>query len=61
MIIMFLLKIHASMWKKTEKWTGYELQTNITYYRGIPMSMIEYIKVAADGEEAPTPRYSHFY
>lgn len=30
---------------------GYELQTNITYYRGIPMSMIEYIKVAADGEE----------
>lgn len=36
------------------KVTGYELQTNITYYRGIPMSMIEYIKVAADGEEAPT-------
>ena len=32
---------------------GYELQTNITYYRGIPMSMIEYIKVAADGEEVP--------
>ena len=24
---------------------GYEMQTNITYYRGIPMSMIEYIKV----------------
>lgn len=35
------------------KVTGYELQTNITYYRGIPMSMIEYIKVAADGEEVP--------
>ena len=32
---------------------GYELQTHITYYRGIPMSMIEYIKVAADGEEVP--------
>lgn len=32
---------------------GYELQTNITYYRGIPMSMIEYIKVTADGEEVP--------
>lgn len=32
---------------------GYEMQTNITYYRGIPMSMIEYIKVAADGEEVP--------
>lgn len=33
---------------------GYELQTNITYYRGIPMSMIEYIKVAVDGTEVPT-------
>ena len=32
---------------------GYELQTNITYYRGIPLSMIEYIRVAADGEEEP--------
>ena len=30
---------------------GYELQTNITYYRGIPLSMIEYIKVSADGVE----------
>ena len=33
---------------------GYEMETNITYYRGIPMSMIEYIKVAADGEEVPS-------
>ena len=33
--------------------TGYELQTNITYYRGIPMSMVEFIKVEADGVEAP--------
>ena len=33
---------------------GYEMETNITYYRGIPMSMIEYVKVAVDGEEAPT-------
>lgn len=32
---------------------GYQMETNITYYRGIPMSMIEYIKVALDGEEAP--------
>lgn len=32
--------------------TGYELQTNITYYRGIPMSMIEYIRVNVDGVEA---------
>lgn len=35
------------------KITGYEMQTNITYYRGIPMSMIEYIRVAADGEDVP--------
>ena len=33
---------------------GYELQTNITYYRGIPLSMVEYIRVAVDGVEAPT-------
>ena len=32
---------------------GYELQTNITYYRGIPLSMVEFINVAADGVEAP--------
>lgn len=31
---------------------GYELQTNITYYRGIPLSMVEFIKVEADGVEA---------
>lgn len=35
------------------KVTGYEMQTNITYYRGIPLSMIEYIRVSADGEEVP--------
>ena len=33
--------------------TGFELQTNITYYRGIPLSMIEYIHVAVDGEQVP--------
>ena len=32
---------------------GYELQTNITYYRGIPLSMLEYVRVEADGEEEP--------
>lgn len=32
---------------------GYEMQTNITYYRGIPLSMIEYIRVSTDGEEVP--------
>lgn len=31
--------------------TGFELQTNITYYRGIPLSMVEYIKVSVDGSE----------
>jgi hypothetical protein len=30
---------------------GYELKTNITYYRGIPLSMIEYIRVETDGKE----------
>ena len=28
---------------------GYEMQTHITYYRGIPLSMINYLKVAVDG------------
>lgn len=35
------------------KITGFEIQTNITYYRGIPMSMIEYIRISADGVEIP--------
>lgn len=30
---------------------GYELQTLVTYYRGIPLSMVEFIKVAVDGVE----------
>lgn len=29
---------------------GYEMQTNITYYRAIPLSMMEYVHVAVDGE-----------
>ncbi len=33
--------------------TGFEMQTNITYYRGIPLSMIEYIRVAVDGQDVP--------
>ena len=32
---------------------GYEMQTHITYYRGIPLSMINYLKVAVDGVEVP--------
>ena len=33
------------------KITGLELQTNITYYRGIPLSMINDIRVKVDGTE----------
>ncbi len=33
--------------------TGFELATNITYYRGIPMSMVEFVRVEADGVEYP--------
>lgn len=35
------------------KVVGYELQTLITYYRGVPLSMVEFIKVAVDGSEEP--------
>ena len=30
---------------------GYELQTYITYYRGIPLSMVNNIRVTVDGKE----------
>lgn len=33
--------------------TGFQLQTLITYYRGIPCSMIHDIKVSVDGMEVP--------
>ena len=32
---------------------GYEMQTHITYYRGIPLSMINFLAVETDGEEVP--------
>lgn len=32
---------------------GYEMQTHITYYRAIPLSMVNYVKVAVDGIEVP--------
>lgn len=32
---------------------GYEMQTNITYYRGIPLSMIVKIEVEEDGVSVP--------
>ncbi|RCX09924.1 hypothetical protein DFR58_13218 [Anaerobacterium chartisolvens] len=38
---------------KDGKIIGYQMQTQITYYRGIPCSMIHEVKVAADGVEVP--------
>lgn len=35
------------------KTVGFELQTNITYYRAIPLSMMEYIHVSVDGVAIP--------
>lgn len=32
---------------------GYEMKTHITYYRGIPLSMINYIRVEEDGKAVP--------
>lgn len=32
---------------------GYEMKTHITYYRGIPLSMINYVKVEEDGVPVP--------
>ena len=32
---------------------GFEMQTHITYYRAIPLSMINHLKVAVDGMEVP--------
>ena len=32
---------------------GYEMQTHITYYRGIPLSMINYVRVEEDGVPVP--------
>lgn len=33
--------------------TGYEMDTYITYYRGIPLSMINFLAVEVDGEKVP--------
>ena len=32
---------------------GYEMQTHITYYRGIPLSMVNNIQVTTDGKKVP--------
>ena len=36
-----------------EKIIGYEMQTHITYYRGIPLSMVNDIRVTTDGKQVP--------
>lgn len=33
---------------------GYEMQTHITYYRGIPLSMINFLAVSQDGVPVPS-------
>ena len=35
------------------KITGYQMETFITYYRGIPLSMVNNIRVTCDGVEEP--------
>lgn len=32
---------------------GYEMKTHITYYRGIPLAMINYVRVEEDGVPVP--------
>lgn len=39
--------------RKNDEIVGYELRTRITYYRGIPLSMIHDIQIEVDGEEVP--------
>lgn len=39
--------------KKDGKITGYEMRTRITYYRGIPLSMVHDIQVEVDGQAVP--------
>lgn len=36
---------------------GYELETLITYYRGIPLSMIEHVQLIVDGNVELAPIY----
>lgn len=39
--------------KEANGFTGFEFKTNITYYRGIPLSMVNDIRVEVDGEYVP--------
>lgn len=38
-------------YEEAGKTVGYEMQTHITYYRGIPLSMVNDIRVKTDGIE----------
>lgn len=38
---------------KDGKVIGFEMKTLITYYRGIPLSMVHDVKVAVDGADVP--------
>lgn len=46
------IKGSCKNFKKDGKTAGYELQTHITYYRGIPLSMVNDIRVSVDGVPA---------
>ena len=39
--------------KRGDKITGFEVQTFISYYRGIPISMINTFEIAVDGKKVP--------
>ncbi len=39
--------------KSGDKIIGFQMKTHITYYRSLPLSMVNYIKVVVDGVEVP--------
>lgn len=39
--------------KKDGQTTGYEMRTRITYYRGIPLSMVHDIQIEVDDKQVP--------
>lgn len=47
------LKNSAHNYKKAGEIKGFEMKTNITYYRGIPLSMMHDARVWVDGKEVP--------
>ena len=40
--------------KEDDRLIGYEMQTYITYYRGIPLSMVNFFAVEEDGVPVPS-------